>query len=250
MHAQGLRPRRAVRFLALAVPSLLPSAYPDSVGAPNRCFRGSILSLHVPRSTLRVAPYDTPRMTRGQVGSLLLSCMTLSFTTRPQFHQRTRIPSCHTLDHYREAFIRADNDRGKTPHRHALGNLASGGHSSRWIENLPAQYAAALPASPRHPRQQCFTPPISSQGRIFALRIIARRRDHTGFRHIHATPNRREVNLRFRFPCTQYFISRLNQAHAAHGTRVDVPRMQQSRRETASPCRRTEAGKCLDGRCP
>jgi hypothetical protein len=96
MHAQGLRPRRAVRNLAMAVPSVLPSAYPDSVGAPERCFRGSILSLHVPLSTLHGVPYDTPRMTRGQVGSLLLSCMTLSFTTRRQFHQRTRMPSCPT----------------------------------------------------------------------------------------------------------------------------------------------------------
>src|SRR5277367_4863923 len=64
---------------------MLPSANPDSVGALVRCFQGSILSLHVPLSTLHAAPLDTPRMTRGQDSSLLLSCMTLSFTTRRRF---------------------------------------------------------------------------------------------------------------------------------------------------------------------
>jgi len=42
-------------------------------------------SLHVPLSTLRCQPYGWPRMTRGQDGSLLLSCVTLSFTTPRRF---------------------------------------------------------------------------------------------------------------------------------------------------------------------
>src|SRR5665213_27678 len=74
-----------VQHLALSMLSVLPSAYPDSVGAPDRWFRSSILSLHVPLSTLHVAPCDTSRMTRGQDSSLFLSSMTLSFTTRRRF---------------------------------------------------------------------------------------------------------------------------------------------------------------------
>src|SRR5580658_10821598 len=38
-----------------------------------------------PCRTLRDPPYDVSRMTRGQDGSLLLSCVTLSFTTQCRF---------------------------------------------------------------------------------------------------------------------------------------------------------------------
>jgi hypothetical protein len=38
-----------------------------------------------PCRTLRFTPCDVPRMTRGQDGSLLLSCVTLSFTTQCRF---------------------------------------------------------------------------------------------------------------------------------------------------------------------
>jgi hypothetical protein len=48
-------------------------------------FRSSILSPHVPLSTLRIPSRDVLRKTRGQDGSLLLSCMTLSFTTQGRF---------------------------------------------------------------------------------------------------------------------------------------------------------------------
>ncbi len=44
-------------------------------------FRSSMSRLHVPLSMLRAQPCDWPRMTRGQDGSLCLSCVTLSFTT-------------------------------------------------------------------------------------------------------------------------------------------------------------------------
>src|SRR5665213_1364956 len=84
-HAWGLRPRGAVRNLAFAIPSMWPSPSPDRVGAPDRVFRGSIPSLHVPLSTLHAAPYDTSRMTRGQSGSLFLLCVSPSFTTRRRF---------------------------------------------------------------------------------------------------------------------------------------------------------------------
>jgi hypothetical protein len=57
-----------------------------------RLFRSSIPCLPVPLSTLRWPPRGWPRMTRGQDGSLLLSCVTLSFTTPRRF-----IPA-HTTD--------------------------------------------------------------------------------------------------------------------------------------------------------
>jgi hypothetical protein len=50
-----------------------------------RTFRGSMAGLHVPLSTLHVQPCDCPRMTRGQVGSLRLTCTTLSFATPRRF---------------------------------------------------------------------------------------------------------------------------------------------------------------------
>ena len=51
-------------IIALSIPSVLPSASPDSVDAPDRVFRGSIPSLHVPlsnasRRTLRYAAHDS-----------------------------------------------------------------------------------------------------------------------------------------------------------------------------------------------
>ena len=48
-------------------------------------FRSSISRLHVPLSTLHDQPCDWPRMTRGQDGSLCLSCVTLSFTAPRRF---------------------------------------------------------------------------------------------------------------------------------------------------------------------
>ena len=50
-----------------------------------RGFRCSIPRLPVPLSTLRPWPHSRPRMTRGQDGSLLLSCRTLSFPTPCRF---------------------------------------------------------------------------------------------------------------------------------------------------------------------
>jgi hypothetical protein len=50
-----------------------------------RIFRSSMPCLHVPLSTLRLQPCDWQRMTRGQDGSLHLSCVTLAFTTPRRF---------------------------------------------------------------------------------------------------------------------------------------------------------------------
>jgi hypothetical protein len=48
-------------------------------------FHGSIPCLHVPLPTLHVQPCDYPRMTRGQVGSLRLTCTTLAFAISRRF---------------------------------------------------------------------------------------------------------------------------------------------------------------------
>src|SRR2546430_13254503 len=86
MHARGLRPRRARSMLAISHLSVSPSAHWNSVGALiSDHFHGSIPCLHVPLSTLRVQPCDCPRMTRGQVGSLRLTCTTLAFATSRRF---------------------------------------------------------------------------------------------------------------------------------------------------------------------
>src|SRR5467141_3819365 len=86
MHARGLRPRRARSMLAISHSSMLPSAHWNSVGTLiSDHFHGSIPCLHVPLSTLHVQPRDCPRMTRGQVGSLRLTCTTLAFATSRRF---------------------------------------------------------------------------------------------------------------------------------------------------------------------
>src|SRR6266699_1514185 len=86
MHARGLRPRRARSMLAISHSSMLPSAHWNSVGTLiSDHFHGSIPCLHVPLSRLHVQPCDCPRMTRGQVGSLDLTCATHSFATPRRF---------------------------------------------------------------------------------------------------------------------------------------------------------------------
>ena len=71
---QGLRPRRVARALAMARPCVLPSADRTASAPGSNFLRGSMAGLHVPLSTLRVAPRDATRMTRGQHGSLHLCC--------------------------------------------------------------------------------------------------------------------------------------------------------------------------------
>ncbi len=52
--------------------SISPSVARHHVGTLILDFRGSILNLHIPLSTLHVRPYDRPRMTRGHRGLLRL----------------------------------------------------------------------------------------------------------------------------------------------------------------------------------
>ena len=87
------------RDLAVSIPSVWPSAHPDCVGAPDRCFRSSIPRLHVPLSTLQGIRCGAPRMTRGQDSSLLLSCMTLSFTTQCRLVPAHRDCQSRTFHH-------------------------------------------------------------------------------------------------------------------------------------------------------
>ena len=77
--------------LDLAGPVGARGSAPTSVAfPPNRqrrhpdfqAFRGSIPRLHVPLSTLRVQPYDWPRMTRGRCGSLGLHRTALASARR------------------------------------------------------------------------------------------------------------------------------------------------------------------------
>jgi hypothetical protein len=63
----GLRLRRTNPELALALRAMLPSAWSDSVGVLIANFRSSIPSPPIPLFTLRRAPRDAQRKTRGRV---------------------------------------------------------------------------------------------------------------------------------------------------------------------------------------
>src|SRR4051794_20729011 len=63
----------------MARPRVLPSAtVTASAPGTEYTFRGSMAGLHAPLSTLRRAPRDALRMTRGQHDSLRLGCQGLS----------------------------------------------------------------------------------------------------------------------------------------------------------------------------
>jgi hypothetical protein len=85
IHAWGLRLRRARAKLALALRAVVAFRLAERHRARSGLFRRSIPGLHVPASTPRWLLHDRPRMTRGQDGSLGLSCVTLPFTTRRRF---------------------------------------------------------------------------------------------------------------------------------------------------------------------
>ncbi len=69
----------------------------DYVGPPKSfSFRGSIPGPHVPLSMLRLHSYEYTRMTRGQHGSLLLSCERLSLSATHRFapaHRKVKYES-------------------------------------------------------------------------------------------------------------------------------------------------------------
>lgn len=85
MHAWGLRLRRAAAHSRYrAPPYCLPIRLTSS--APRIAVFGARYPACIyPFPTLQVQPHDCPRMVRGQVGSLFLACMTLTFTTPRRF---------------------------------------------------------------------------------------------------------------------------------------------------------------------
>ena len=81
----------------------------DYVGPPKSfSFRGSIPGPHVPLSMLRLHSYEYTRMTRGQHGSLLLSCERLSLSATHRFapaHRKVKIFSRPTSLYCATSFI-------------------------------------------------------------------------------------------------------------------------------------------------
>src|SRR5437870_11034946 len=71
--------------LALTRTALLPSVQADAVGSLFRRFRSSIPSPHMPLSNASSAASRLPSHGSGSGWSLLLSCVTLSFTTPRRF---------------------------------------------------------------------------------------------------------------------------------------------------------------------
>ena len=64
----------------------------------NSSFRSSMPCPLMPLFTLRRSPHDAHRKTRGQDGSLLLSCRTLSFPTTCRFDPGARTQFAHRID--------------------------------------------------------------------------------------------------------------------------------------------------------
>src|SRR5439155_22925879 len=69
----------------LSPPFMWPSLFVTSWALRTFSFAAQSPGPPMPLSTLRWLPRDTPRKTRGQDGSLLLSCETLSFSTPCRF---------------------------------------------------------------------------------------------------------------------------------------------------------------------
>ena len=79
-------------------PSMLPSLFVISWALRSYSFAAQSPGPPMPLSTLRWLPRGTPRKTRGQDGSLLLSCETLSFSTPCRFFGACeKIPSSARL---------------------------------------------------------------------------------------------------------------------------------------------------------
>ena len=91
-----LRLRGIPPALAMAHRRMWPSPHVHRVGIPERSFRSSIPGPPMPLSMLRLPPRDDRRKTRGQDGSLLLSCRALSSPTTcrfiPALGRPTRLP--------------------------------------------------------------------------------------------------------------------------------------------------------------
>jgi hypothetical protein len=83
--ARGLRLRRVARGLRASAHVRVVFAVRYRIDTLEFFFHSSIPGLSVPLSTLRLQPRDWRSKTRGQDGSLLLSCKTLAFLTSCRF---------------------------------------------------------------------------------------------------------------------------------------------------------------------
>jgi hypothetical protein len=98
----GLRLRRTDRGLALASPVMWPSAKIHGVGVLIAIFRSSIPSPPIPLCTLRRAPRDALRNTRGRAGRypllvrLLHSLLRAGLSRRTDFHFGPRMAPLYT----------------------------------------------------------------------------------------------------------------------------------------------------------
>ena len=90
VHAQGLKTTQGGQGPCDNGPVPVAFCMPRRHRHPGlHCFRRSIPRLHAPLSTLRVLPHGSPRMTRGQCGSLLLHCNGLSPSISCRSSRRT-----------------------------------------------------------------------------------------------------------------------------------------------------------------
>ena len=81
----ALRLRGTPLSLAFTAAQMLPSPSDNRVGIPNKFFGALSPSPSFPLFTLRSLPHDNQRKTRGQNGSLFLSCRALSSPTICRF---------------------------------------------------------------------------------------------------------------------------------------------------------------------
>src|ERR1700733_3429160 len=90
---------------------MLPSGLRDTVGtlffAISELTPSGYSACMCPFPTLQVRPLGRPHMGRSQDGSLLLSCMTLSFTTSRRFIPTLSTHECvrHNSRHPRDVFV-------------------------------------------------------------------------------------------------------------------------------------------------
>src|SRR5580698_2911793 len=124
--------------LALARTALLPSDLADAVGSLVCRFRSSIPSPHMPLSNASSAALRLPSHGSGSGWSLLLSCMTLSFTTPRRF-----IPTLSSQDwlpHKARRFLESVNAARKCQRGPSAPRLAASGSSPRSVKHWPPAF--------------------------------------------------------------------------------------------------------------
>jgi hypothetical protein len=133
-------------------PPVLPSAMRNDVGTLVAIISQLNTQPTCALSTLRHQPCDWPRMTRGQDGSLLLSCMTLSFTRlHAGLSRRTPHPA---RDRYRATgTVGAGHARAGRPISEAR-DLCSAG-----ISKLTRTDMSRLDQLSRHGQSSILLPP-------------------------------------------------------------------------------------------